>query len=163
MLSIWSIAYVTYKKCTPFQAVKREPFVLTKTPTSTFGQTKVLSTSKVFDKKTISSVILNAKRKFDETNLDDDLCSKQSEKKLAGIDHELSQYANYSRDRKSFCSLPTSSSSSSSSSSDQSQETESQYFSSSNKSKFSIKSPILNRVTFNVIIYVIVWLHRMEI
>ena len=115
MLSIWSIAYVTYKKCTPFQAVKREPFVLTKTPTSTFGQTKVLSTSKVFDKKTISSVILNAKRKFDETNLDDDLCSKQSEKKLAGIDHELSQYANYSRDRKSFCSLPTSSSSSSSS------------------------------------------------
>ena len=110
----------------------------------TFGQTKVISTSKVLDKIVSTSFLQNAKRKFDETNPHEDECSKQDEKKLAGIDYMLIQYEDSSI-RTSLGSLPTSSSSSSSSSSDQSQETESSYFS-SNKSKTTFKSPILNKV-----------------
>ena len=151
MLSVWSNSYVTYKNCNPFQAFKKEPPNSTKNLPITYGQTKVISTSKMTEKFTNANALQSTKRKLDEKNLDEDESLKRqkiSDNKLSGIDDILNIYETSTRSRVDLGSLPTSSASSSSSS-EQSQEsdfTTSCYFSSSAKTKSSFKSPILNKV-----------------
>jgi hypothetical protein len=151
MLSVWSNSYVTYKSCNPFQAFKKETQNSTKILPITYGQTKVISTSKMTEKFTNTNVLQSTKRKLDEKNIDEDESLKRqkiSDNKLSGIDDILNIYETSARVRTDLGSLPTSSSSSSSSS-EQSQETDfttSCYFSSSAKTKSSFKSPILNKV-----------------